>query len=223
MSLKHLIPVSLLLAGAVGCDSQTDPSFRGEPLAALKGRITNSLATDPAALEVRLAWMKDQLFAGEERVKVSGDFPTAFRLDLFETPAEEVLTTFGPDEHDPTVGHLALAMILAVPPDFDASSEEAFYGPIGVAERQILLYNDFEFQPEDVEHPGSLISLFGPLEPGYHVMEGRPAGDPACGDGGGCYVDVGFDREIEVRIGLIETDDEPGVVPLQFPELPEIH
>jgi hypothetical protein len=89
------------LALLLGCDSQTDGGYPGEPLVTLHGRVESTGPLPP--LEAAMLWQRapppavdDQELA--TRAPVQSGFPATFTLRLFHPPPAEAVRTLAPRE-----------------------------------------------------------------------------------------------------------------------------
>lgn len=95
-SLFALLPLAALL----GCSSQADTGYRGEPLATLSGSVVTGTSLAPSSsVSAAIAWAQPKLLFGGasgqtltdvgyvgESTPVAGTFPASFTLDVFEPP-----------------------------------------------------------------------------------------------------------------------------------------
>ncbi|MCU0665313.1 MAG: hypothetical protein MUC50_23675 [Myxococcota bacterium] len=74
------------------CGSIDSPSSKGEPLWSFKGRITEvQKGLEVRALRAAVLWGAEgdtRFVAQDIPVKLTGQLPTIFRLDVFEPPPE---------------------------------------------------------------------------------------------------------------------------------------
>jgi len=83
--------IGLVVAALMGCDSQTDPGYLGEPLVTLNGQVESSGVLPP--LNAAMLWQlgpppgtDDQDLA--TRAPVTSGFPATFTLRLYQPPPD---------------------------------------------------------------------------------------------------------------------------------------
>lgn len=112
-----------------------------------------------------------------EMVPVTGQFPTAFQLDLFQPPPANALL---PSEDSPDV---AFGFFVAVDPDagpveLSADADGPPEGILGGSDTHVLIYSDGEITADS---PWGQI-LGGAYGPGYHVLDVIDGGKECFGD-----------------------------------------
>jgi hypothetical protein len=189
------------------CDAQVISSYRGEPMAEIRGSIVAQAATSPARAAL-LWWTGGGSLATPATTE--GRFPAAFTLSVYRRPPEEALFNMsGAGQADgpvllapwtsggdvpcrapagpsfaPAGGRLAIATIAAIAEDGGAVS--------GLASAYALVF----------------VATGTALEPGYHLMrvEQAPTSVGAFTCGPELFLDLqestqSIDRvEIEIRI-----------------------
>ncbi len=152
-----------VLALNAGCDAQADPSYQGEPLAVLKGTLTSSRASLPAA-DLMLGWPdytktvdNATPFASFVRVQVAATLPARFSAEIFQPPPETAYFVPPPDG-DRLVGpRFATAIILlakrdATVADASVNLVDPAAGPVLATFNEYMLTyydsdGDLGFQP----------------------------------------------------------------------------
>jgi hypothetical protein len=171
MKLRSLLSFAFAssLVALTGCDSQTDPTYRGEPLATVQGTV-NSGANAGSNLDGKLVILWSVLTKSDDTVvgvtaPVSGAFPASFSLPLYEPPPTAALNYSVAD----AVQGLGIGYILVVKSDTDvatltlANLESVL---LGTANDKMIAY------VEQASTPGSdAARVAGPLGIGYHLLD----------------------------------------------------
>ena len=79
----------VLLAGPLACSAQAEPDYRGEPLAVLRGAVITGEQSAPSDIEAALVWITgppDEEGSPIARVRVRGQFPAQFTIEVFDPP-----------------------------------------------------------------------------------------------------------------------------------------
>lgn len=171
---------------AAGCASQAGTSYRGEPLAVLRGSVeastSSATASPPAPLAAALLWNglrpnADAKASVSRRqvgtsVPVTGQFPAQFALQVYTPPPEGALfTCFAAQPDRP--GSIATARIAAV-----------LEGTSTTTLKQTDLYgyvSDFLVVYVDADLPAVSDCPGGALTKGYHLFRSVPTEDkPGC-------------------------------------------
>lgn len=169
LSLATFATFAFASLAAVGCESQADPAYLGEPIATVQGSVVNDGSAVSAA-DVALLWAlpqqnPDGLFG--TGAAVSGQFPASFTLPIFTPPPEAALITAEETGGD----KVGLALILAVEPGTTegaiTSFEQVEANMLGMSEDHVLVYIDHELEPNSLWEG----FLGGRPSPGYHLME----------------------------------------------------
>ncbi len=207
MSIRALTLASLLVL--VGCSSQADPSYPGQPLATLQGEVT-SVDTDPLPpLEVAINWELSitrapdggitelNPGAGFMQTAVNGHFPSAFTLQLFVPPPEDAtIPCLGSDPSHPAPGHYAVGIVTAVGNPYAGSSGDETYG---FAAEFAVVYADSNLSvcKGDVNQYADPMQL----SKGYHLYR-RVVGPCTPTSSGGCrsFAEVPANTSISLPI-----------------------
>lgn len=151
----------LLLLSLAACDSQVDGDHNGTPLASLTGNVQNQ-RTAPIGdnAEVVILWMNSSGspdISAAETVPVTGNFPAAFELSIYEPPIDALIN----DYEDSKMG---VAYIISATADADLSNDDG-EGILGMDQDHLLVY-----LPEDVQ-PGTSVAtiLRGTPSAGFHI------------------------------------------------------
>lgn len=126
--LRTPISYVTLLVSVAACDSRADENYQGTSLLHLQGRVVLADESAPESLVPAVAFMTPD---GVEiiDVAVQGDFPSNFRMDLYEPPPPTAIIRDMRAEDPAEQGEYAIASITAAPPDhpskllFASSSE----------------------------------------------------------------------------------------------------
>jgi hypothetical protein len=165
MNLRPLLSLSLAasLLALAGCDSQADPSYQGEPLAAVKGQIASDtgVKTGDAVLYWANPSTSPDTIIGVA-APVSASFPASFTLDLYTPPPGGAMVPAQPPSDDRVaIGIVALAQHGASLDGFDDAAL------LGYCETHVVAYVGSEIDAgglwEEILH--------GRPSPGYHLME----------------------------------------------------
>jgi len=171
------VSACLLTAAVAGCDGVADPTYQGESLATLRGRLQIEREVPPA--QVVLAWANR---AGNywlrEAADVTGSSLTEFKLELFEPPVEELLIDLSDGAADPNEAKVAFATIAIMRKDAPlgvSTFDDDLYdlpddGPrplLGGAQDVALVYVDRDVQPGT----RAAALLGGTLPAGFHLMQ----------------------------------------------------
>lgn len=173
--------LSLAIFAVAGCDSHTGSDYRGEVLATLNGEIRLERDSPPPSDEIEVFYQNytdylSTLEEGEalmqfvivERVPVTGDYPAAFTLELFEPPPDEALTDFTVNG-DPDERRVGLAIIAS---SYECWENFPFEGGrciFGGASRMALVWAEDDILPDTrtATYVGTT------LDAGYHLLEYR--------------------------------------------------
>ena len=128
--MKQWVNGAWMVVGLMACSAQVEPDYRGEPLAILRGALVTGEQAAPSEVDAALVWVTAE---GQEdgwpiaRVRVRGEFPAQFTIDVFDPPpASTVLVDQGDalgSAPDPT----AIGVLAAVAPN---SGERISYDEI---------------------------------------------------------------------------------------------
>jgi hypothetical protein len=161
---------SVLALGA--CSSQADTTYRGVPLATLQGTVLTSGPGAPPPVDVALAW--GQWISGKDAlnpnavanlVPVTGQFPSAFSLQLFTPPSDADLIPCGGSSH----AHVGTATILAVRTGVAPSALKAS-DVYGRADDFEVIYADSDLGPDDCPNLDSIGTKYA-LRQGYNLVQ----------------------------------------------------
>jgi hypothetical protein len=160
MTRTHFLGVLFVIAA---CDGQAGTDYPGEPLATIHGTIVNNV-TVSSPVEVMLWWIPNDdnispKFVGQ-RVAVSGEFPAAFTLDLFEPPPAGSYRFSGSAYGLPDFGQAA---IVAAPPGF------SFDGPPPAVFATSEVHQVMYLSSAVVAGTPAAELFGGPIAAGYHV------------------------------------------------------
>jgi hypothetical protein len=191
----RLLPSLFLLgigvgSSLVGCSAQVEPSYRGEPLAVVKGQVTTTTTPPSGAIDAAIVWVTRNpttewvpRLVGE-RVPVSATFPAAFTLSTFAPPpaAGVMLRRKDPDAPVPTgVWRGALVALASGEGAADVSPRDV----LGVDRSHVVLYFDHDGQPgldaegwSDAVYDMAMASKVPPTK-GYHLALVDPGSDAA--------------------------------------------
>jgi hypothetical protein len=216
---------------ALGCASQSGTSYRGEPLAELRGSVKpSSTGAAPAApLSAALLWIgvppgadaKASVWRQQvgTTVPVSGAFPAQFALQIYTPPPDDALfTCFTAQPERP--GKIASASVAAILQGArtDTMKQTDLYGQV----------RDFLVVYVDADLPATSDCPVGALAKGYHLFHSAPkpakpgcvpqaADDPSC-DGGWPYAEVPMSTELTL---LLSHDSGNAQPPRPTPEPPK--
>jgi hypothetical protein len=183
------------LLAVVGCSSQADPSYPGQPLATLQGEAIGIDTDSLPPLGIALNWMGSirnapdggiiviNRPAGDMQAAVNGHFPSAFTLQLFVPPLEAaMIPCLGSDPSHPTAGHYAVGFVDAIGdpyPPGDGTGEESY----GHAAEFAVIYADTNLSVCE----GDVNKFADPaqLSKGYHLYR-REFGPCIPTNSGGC-------------------------------------
>ncbi len=150
----------LLLSLLAACDSQVDGDHNGTPLANLRGSVQNQRTAPTDGAEVVILWVNSAGspdVSAAETVPVTGNFPAAFELSIYEPPIDALINNYGDSK-------MAVAYILSTSADADLSNDSG-EGILGLDPDHLLVY-----LPEDAA-PGSVVAttLRGTPKAGFHI------------------------------------------------------
>jgi len=88
-TMKQWLKGTLLTTGLMACSAQVEPDYRGEPLATVRGALVTGEQAAPSEVDAALVWV-----TGNEtddgwpvaRVRVRGEFPAQFTIEVFDAP-----------------------------------------------------------------------------------------------------------------------------------------
>ena len=178
-----LLGTALALAG---CSSQADSSYRGTPLAQLRGSVqstaSSNLTSAPPALEAALLWSGEVPGADAKAtvsrrevgtsVPVDGQFPAQFALQVFTPPPDAALfSCFKNDPNHPA--KIATATVAAIRQGTSSTSLSItdLYGQA----------NDFLVLYVAADLPAVSDCPVGAVTQGYHLFKSVPSPDkPGC-------------------------------------------
>jgi hypothetical protein len=159
-------------AGVSACDAQQPPDYMGDALITLHGLVEDGRTQAPPAAKVVVIWGDvGAMFAPwGAAVNLTGSFPEAFQLELFDPPAQDRLylpTIAFPDGYyDPALeSRIAIARIVAVKQGVDPTTFIPSEDVIGGAEDRTVVYVE-----HDIAAGTAGAAYFGgPVSAGYHV------------------------------------------------------
>jgi hypothetical protein len=184
--MKMSIRVSwmVLLALLIGCEAQVPGGYQGESLATIRGTVRNEASDPPEGAELVMRWHyedeEDRDAPVYESIEVAGEFPAAFRLDIFEPPPERTFGRLdGPDDN-PSRYRVAVAAVEIYPEGTTVYVRE---NAISWEERHFVQY-----APEGV--PGEEIERGVDIPQGFSLVELTPEGP----------VERPIDTRLEIRL-----------------------
>ena len=174
---SNRIPCIALAALAAGCDARTNSDYQGEVLATLQGEVRLEGSSPPPGDEVELfyrnygGWFGDtgtEDFLFVQRVSVTGEYPAAFQIELFEPPPEEALIDFGTDG-EPDEARVGLGILTSSYECNYLSHDIPARCVFGTAPTMALVW------AEDAIQPGSRAAevVGTTLGAGYHLLQYR--------------------------------------------------
>jgi hypothetical protein len=185
--------LGLAALASAACEAQVRPDYRGEPLATIEGQVVTEAGTDETVpLAAAIVWYagigpdnsSDNYHVGVIRVRgvqaaVTGAFPAAFRLDLYDPPPSDALSSaglpslniqFAVDPHplaSPPV-KVAWGYIAALRADI-GDGELVTADVRGMSENALLVYFSDDVPP-DSDFAKGLAALGVGRERGYHLF-----------------------------------------------------
>jgi hypothetical protein len=170
---EQLLLLFALAAAVPACSAQHRNDYRGEPLAELHGTVSSTSTAPLPPLDVALVW--DEISIGgpngvltplnvpeATRIPVSGQFPSAFTVDLMTTPPEEVLISCSTHDHPNDTGHFGFAHIRAVAQGSSGGEADTYGDAFGFQ----IIYAD-----QDIAACEWLSELTAvPVSKGYHLV-----------------------------------------------------
>ena len=204
MRIQCLLATALacLSSATMGCDSQAGPDYPGDRLAVITGSVTNDLTIAPDGVDAVLVWFAeidgDDTFISQ-RVPVSSDFPSTFRMEVFTPPPEGAFARVKPSEP-----RIALALFVAAKPQSDVEDPN---NVLGLAEHHALIYLENDALPDS----DTAKFLHGVHDAGFHIMDIVEAGEPGCPeDGFDCLFSAADALSTIVPLRLDELDNLTG-------------
>jgi hypothetical protein len=202
------VPTFASLLALVACSSQADPSYPGQPLATLRGEAIAVDTTSFPPLDVALDWYVSATMGadggltmldngGWTNTPVSGQFPSAFTLQVFTPPPESALIPcLGSDPSHPAAGHYAVGLLTALASGEQGSGPDDIFG---FASEYALIYADSNLSI----CKGDLNEYANPaqLSRGYHLYR-RVVGPCTPTNSGGCsfFAEVPLSTAIDLPI-----------------------
>jgi hypothetical protein len=119
-AMKQWLNGALMMAGLLGCSAQVEPDYRGEPLATVRGALVTGDQAAPSEVDAALVWVSGA--ADEDgwpiaRVRVRGEFPAQFTIEVFDPPPSSTVPVQQGDTlvqmPDPT----AIGVLAAIAPN----------------------------------------------------------------------------------------------------------
>ncbi|MBL4689695.1 MAG: hypothetical protein JKY37_34220 [Nannocystaceae bacterium] len=153
-----------------------------------------------------------------EMVPVTGQFPAAFELALFQPPPEQAMLV-SEDAPNVALGFLIAADPEAGPVEFSEQQEVIPAGVLGISETHMLMYTDGSIEAGS---PWGEI-LGGAYEPGYHVLGvvdggkdcefGTPNGPDDCALNSDTLhpAPANLETSVSLTLGSLEDLDWPAV------------
>lgn len=166
-------------AVVAACGAQADPTYRGEPLARIRGIVVSKQTVQPPPLDVALVWKSFLLENGSgatplnarqsvaTRAAVSGQFPASFTVDVMTPPPSEVMVACHPG--DPSrPSRFAVAAVLGIRQTADGGNVQAS-DIFGQAPGFLVVYADSDIGRSacPVLSPITAVAL----SPGYHLLQ----------------------------------------------------
>lgn len=199
-----------VLAGALpvlACSSQVDPSYRGEPLLSVAGRVVApATAAKPVEIDAAIAWVPVQYLGNKTkptliaaRVPVTTSFPTSFRLDAMEPPpfgSQQPLDRSELFEHHDEEGWEPKGYAFGVIVALARSAGGPAVDPgdvLGVDRHHTVLWFDHDAAEGETELLEMARASKVPATRGYHLIERSPearAERERCFDAGVCVRSV---------------------------------
>ena len=190
-----LAPIVLALVSLSACSAQVDADHQGEPLATISGTVSSTRSAPTSGCEVTALWVNSSTSPdtwGADSVAVEGNFPSNFKLSIYEPPADHLLNDF---EHGGGAVRFGVAYLVANAPgaDFDKSDG----GFLGADTEHLLVY-----VPEDVpagsyasyrlrSTPKAGFHLYGVYRPTEEEVQARKAcAESLTSEGDQWYVDI---------------------------------
>jgi hypothetical protein len=172
-AMKRWLGNALVMAGPLACSAQAEPDYRGEPLAVVRGAIVTGEQSAPSDVDAAVVWVSgagpDQDGYPIARVRVHGEFPAQFTIEVFDPPPDSLPPQYlnGPPdaEPDPT----SIGVLAAIAPD---SGDRVTYDEIlGVWLDGGVEYfrRDANGQPNDAVQIESERRKLPPTQ-GYHLF-----------------------------------------------------
>jgi hypothetical protein len=205
--LRRLFLFLALAAALSACSAQHANDYRGEPLTELHGTVSVTSSAQIPPLDVALVWEEIEIGGPNgtftplnvpeaTRIAVTGQFPSAFTLDLMTPPPDEVLISCSTQMHPNDTGHFGFASIGAVGQGSSGGEADTY----GEAFEFRVIYVDQDIAA--CEWLSELISL--PVSKGYHLV-GRVEGPCArdlTGDMSSCgsWADVPSTTSIDLPV-----------------------
>ncbi|MET0390767.1 MAG: hypothetical protein ABW321_32640 [Polyangiales bacterium] len=132
--------LGMLLACTGSCDSQVSPAYTGESLLTVVGSVEIAQASETAGLVPAIAFVNSQ--SGRVHVvdvAVQGEFPTSFRLDVFDPPPQQAFIRASASSSLAAEPEVAIGYVTAVMANHPESFLFSTYltvapGPCGVNE-----------------------------------------------------------------------------------------
>jgi hypothetical protein len=155
--------VLLVTSAIAGCDAQVDSTHNGTALAQIDGTVQNRRTRSVGPAEVAIVWQNTpgvQYLMPGEIVEVTGNFPAAFRISVYEPPQDTMINVAVDNSR------FAVASIFAGKPGTDyADRDSVEQNVLGMDPNHLLVY-----LPEDVA-AGSILatSLRGTPRAGFHI------------------------------------------------------
>jgi hypothetical protein len=199
---------------AVGCSSQADTAYRGDPLAVFSGTVVTQSAAPPSTLYAALAWA-DPTFAPSpgsaelqslnwvgQAAPVVGQFPADFTLDVYQPPPDSALESCSGG------AHLALGLLVALDeaPVSGASVSSTVAGGAGGI---LVAYLDSDQTPGWICSPQTNGVSINPTK-GYHLLQFEPNAQQFGGMNVPGFVEVPLSTAVTLTLGPLSLPDADG-------------
>ncbi|HKO93989.1 MAG TPA: hypothetical protein VJU61_22700 [Polyangiaceae bacterium] len=118
--MKQWVNGILMLGGLVGCSAQVEPDYRGEPLAVLRGALVTGEQAAPSEVDAALVWLTaDEIDGGWPiaRVRVRGEFPAQFSIEVFDPPPAHAVRVVEGDVASPALDPTTIGILAAIAPN----------------------------------------------------------------------------------------------------------
>jgi hypothetical protein len=196
-----------LSVGIQACDPLAGPSYLGEPLITVAGKVANDLPTSPPPGEIALVFLYDHSTtpAGPtyrvegESVPASPRFPSQFDFEVYHPPPPEVLLpAYSTGEAGEEVGEAryTAGYIFALEEGTAARLDGAQPSDVlGVCNSHLLIYFDSEVAAES--EAGA--TWGGAYSAGYHLVDRGVPSDDELEVFGACVEAAAREQEAAIR------------------------
>jgi hypothetical protein len=116
-AMKVWLGAALMTGGLSACSAQVEPDYLGEPLAVVRGAVVTGDEAPPSEVDAALIWASEPDEGGWPiaRVRVRGEFPAQFTIEVLDPPPPPDPPPDGleAEEPDPT----AVGLLAAIAPN----------------------------------------------------------------------------------------------------------